>query len=125
VDLPRRAAARATLFGLHVAAAFVGAECALIWAAFRWAPAAIVGGLAGAAAGVLAMLAYPRTPARGPRAILERGFGVFVYAVALMTAGALLARAGSRPPTGPAAMVLYNLWDDYGPRLQRLIAAYQ
>jgi hypothetical protein len=96
VDLSRRAALRATLFGLHTGAVFAGTECVLIWAAFRWTPAAIVGGLAYVVGGVLALLAYPRRFARTRRVILERGLRVYVYSMALIIVGALLVRDGSR-----------------------------
>jgi hypothetical protein len=96
VDLAHRAALRATLFGLHVGAVFAGTECVLVWAIFRWSPAAVVGGLAYVFGGVLALLAYPRMFARTRRVILERGVRVYIYAKALITVGALLMRDGSR-----------------------------
>lgn len=95
MDLAHRAALRATLSGLHVGAVFAGAECALIWAVFRWGPAAIVGGLACVVGGVLALLAYPRTFTRTRRVILARGVRVYSYAMALITVGAFLVRDGS------------------------------
>lgn len=95
MDLSRRAALRATLSGLHAGAVLAGTECVLVWAAFRWTPAAIVGGLAYVVGGVFALLAYPRTVARTRRVILMRGLRVYVYSVALITAGALLVRSGS------------------------------
>jgi hypothetical protein len=96
VNFARRAAVRTTLIGLHVGAVFAGTECLLIWAAFRWRPAAIVGGLAYVVGGVLALLAYPRMFARTRSVILERGLRIYLYSMALITIGAFLARDGSR-----------------------------
>jgi hypothetical protein len=45
--------------------------------------------------GVFALLAYPRMFAPTRRVILERGVRVYIYAMALITVGALLVRDGA------------------------------
>jgi hypothetical protein len=96
VDLAHRTALRATLAGLHAGAVFAGSECVLVWAIFRWSPAAIVGGFAYVVGGVLALLAYPRTFARTRRVMPAREVRVYIYSMALIIVGALLARDGAR-----------------------------
>jgi hypothetical protein len=93
----RRARYRERLFGLHVMAFVAGAVGALVWAVFRFGPAAVVGGVALGTAAVLALLAYPRTPARSLGAGAVRAAAALAYAAGLGAAGAIVMRLRSPP----------------------------